>query len=126
MLLAISGLLLLFVSWGVFQWTLHRGRFRRYPYEQFVLVGASVLIGLNAVISTPSALHVAFFAVELVALAVLTWYMTAGARFSRGEISLAVGDRFPSFVLRDSHGEPFDSRELDGETALVLFYRGPW
>ena len=56
----------------------------------------------------------------------LVWYMTRGARFSRGEISLGVGDRFPSFSLRDSHGELFDSASLDGKTALILFYRGPW
>ena len=39
-MLAISGVLLLFVSWGVFQWTLGRGSYRRYPHEQFVLVRA--------------------------------------------------------------------------------------
>ena len=105
-MLAISGFLLLFVSWGVFQWTLGRGSYRRYPHEQFVLVGASAL--------------------ELAAFAMLVWYMTSGARFSRGAISLGVGDRFPSFSLRDSHGELFDSARLDGKTALILFYRGPW
>ena len=125
-MLAISGFLLLFVSWGVFQWSLGRGSYRRYPHEQFVLVGASVLIGLSTVIDRASVLHVSLFAIELVAFAMLVWYMTRGARFSRGEISLRAGDRFPSFSLPDSHGELFDSASLDGKTALILFYRGPW
>ena len=125
-MLAISGFLLLFVSWGVFQWTLRQGSFRRYPHEQFVLIGASVLIGLSTVLAEPSAFHVSLFAIELVMFLALVWYMAGGARFSRGEISLAVGDPFPSFSLRDSHGERFDSARLDGKMALVLFYRGPW
>jgi len=125
-MLAISGFLLLFVSWGVFQWTLSRGSYRRYPHEQFVLVGASVLIGLTTVLERASVLHISLFALELVAFVMLVWYMTRGARFSRGTISLGVGDRFPSFSLRDSHGELFDSARLDNKTALILFYRGPW
>jgi len=125
-MLAMAGLLLLFVSWGVFQWTLRRGSYRRYPHEQFVLVGASVLIGLTTVLDRASALHVSLFAVELAAFAMLVWYMTGGARFSRGPLSLTVGDRFPTFTLTDSHGEPFDSADLAGKTALILFYRGPW
>ena len=125
-MLAISGFLLLFVSWGVFQWTLRQGSYRRYPHEQFVLVGASVLIGLTTTLDRASVLHVSLFALELVAFAVLVWYMTGGARFSRGKIALSVGERFPSFALRDSRGELFDSASLDGKTALVLFYRGPW
>ena len=125
-MLAISGFVLLLVSWGVFQWTLARGSYRRDPHEQFVLVGASVLIGLTTVLDRASVLHVSLFAIELIALAILIWYMAGGARFSRGKISLAVGDRFPGFSLRDSHGELFDSASLDGKTALILFYRGPW
>ena len=69
---------------------------------------------------------VSVFAIELAAFAMLVWYMARGARFSRGEISLGAGDRFPSFSLPDSHGELFDSASLDGKTALILFYRGPW
>ena len=125
-MLAIFGFLLLFVSGGVFRWTLRQGSFRRYPHEQFVLVGASALVGLSTVLSEPSAFHVALFALELIAFVVLVGYMVGGARFSRGEISLATGDPFPSFSLRDSHGKLFDSTQLDGKTALILFYRGPW
>ena len=123
---AISGFLLLFVSWGVFQWTLRQGSYRRYPHEQFVVVGASVLIGLTTVLDRASILHVSLIVVELAAFAMLVWYMTGGARFSRGQIALAVGDRFPDFALVDSHGAVFESASLDGKTALVLFYRGPW
>ena len=125
-MLAISGVLLLFVSWGVFQWTLGRGSYRRYPHEQFVIVGTSVLIGLWTVLAEPKALHITLFALELAVFGMLVAYMVGGARFSRGGISLAAGDPFPSFSLRDSHGEPFDSTRLDGKTALILFYRGPW
>lgn len=125
-MLAILGLLLLFVSAGVFQWTLRRGSFRRYPHEQFIFVGGSALIGLSTVLAEPNWLHIVLFALELVAFGVLVWYMGGGARFPRGNISLRTGDPFPSFSLRDSHGELFDSARLDGKTALILFYRGPW
>lgn len=125
-MLAISGFVLLFVGWSVFQWTLRQGSYRRYPHEQFVLVGASVLIGLTTVLDRASVLHVSLFVIELAAFVMLVWYMIGGARFSRGEISLSVGDRFPTFALRDSHGDVFDSSKLAGKTALVLFYRGPW
>lgn len=125
-MLAISGFLLLFVSWGVFQWTLARGSYRRYPHEQFILVGASVLIGLSAVLAEPGPLHFSLLAIELAAFGMLVWYMAGGARFSRGEIALKPGDTFPSFTLPDSHGEIFDSARLTGKAALILFYRGPW
>ena len=125
-MLAISGILLLGLSAIVFRWTLGRGWFRRYPHEQFVLVGGSVLVGLVAALQQPSAWRVGLLIVELAAFAMLTWYMTAGARFSRGEVALEIGDRFPDFELRDSHGGTFDSSLLEGKTSLILFYRGPW
>ena len=125
-MLAILGILLLFFSWGVFQWSLRRGEFRRYPYEQFVLVGASFLIGLLSVLERASVLHVALFVVEAAALGTLTWYMSVGARFRRANIALSVGEPFPAFALTDSHGDIVESASLQGKTALYLFYRGPW
>lgn len=125
-MLAIAGFLLLFVAAGVFWWTLRRGSYRRYPHEQFVLVGASVLIGLTTVIDRPNGLHLTLFGMEVIVLGALVWYMARGARFSRGEISIRVGERFPSFSLPDSRGGTFDSSKLEGKAALILFYRGPW
>ncbi len=80
-------------------------------------------------LTSPNVVHWILFVVELVVLAVLTWYMSIGARFSRGETSLKLGERFPSFTLPDSRGGIFDSDSLlglDGKTALYLFYRGSW
>lgn len=125
-MLAVFGILLLIVSAIVFRWTLSKGWYRRYPHEQFVLVGASVLVGLTAALERPSFFRIALLIVELAAFAMLTWYMTAGARFSRGKIAVRVGDRFPDFELPDSRGETFDSSLLEGKTSLILFYRGHW
>ncbi len=128
-MLAFAGITLLFLSVVVFQWTLRRGKYRRYPFEQFALVGASAAIGLATVLTNPNIVHWGLFIVELVALTAVTWYMGIGARFSRGKISVKVGEPFPSFTLPDSRGGSFDSDSLeglDGKTALYLFYRGPW
>ena len=35
---------------------------------------------------------------------------------------LEVGDDFPSFVLQDENGEPFDSSELSGRRYVIYFY----
>ena len=128
-MLAFAGISLLVLSVVLFQWTLRRGKYRRYPFEQFALVGASAAIGFATVLTSPNVVHWILFVVELVVLAVLTWYMSIGARFSRGETSLKLGEPFPSFTLPDSRGGIFDSDSLeglDGKTALYLFYRGSW
>jgi len=125
-MLAISGILLLFLAFGVFWWTLARGIYHRRPYELFVPVGASALLGLGAVLERPTLVPMGLFAVELAALALLSWYMSVGARFSRGKLRVSVGDRFPDFALRSSRGELVESRGILGKTALYLFYRGPW
>ncbi|TDI39994.1 MAG: hypothetical protein E2P02_17605 [Acidobacteria bacterium] len=128
-MLALTGIALLFLSGVLFQWTLRHGKYRRYPFEQFALVGASAAIGFATVLTRPNVVHWVLFLVELVTLAGLTWYISIGARFSRGETSLKLGEPFPSFTLQDSRGGTFDSKSLqglDGKTALYLFYRGPW
>lgn len=128
-MLAVTGIALLFLSVFLFQWTLRRGKYRRYPFEQFALVGASAAVGLAAVLTSPNVVHWILFVVELLALTALTWYISVGARFSRGETNLKIGESFPSFALEDSRGGTFDSKSLqglDGKTALYLFYRGPW
>jgi len=125
-MLAVTGFALLFVAAFVFRWTLLRGRFRRYPYEQFVIVGASVFLGMLAVSRRATALSFLALGAEVVALGLLVWYMSVGARFRRGNVAVSVGDRFPRFTLPDSSGQPFDSTTLDGQTALYLFYRGHW
>ncbi len=128
-MLAFVGIAILVVSVFLFQWTLRRGKYRRYPFEQFALVGASAAIGFATVLTRLNVVHWVLFLVELVTLAGLTWYMSIGARFSRGETSLKLGEPFPSFTLQDSRGGTFDSKSLqglDGKTALYLFYRGPW
>lgn len=128
-MLAFVGITLLALSVFLFQWTLRHGKYRRYPFEQFALVGASAAIGFATVLTRPSVVHWILFIVELAALAALTWYISIGARFSRGAISVKVGESFPSFTLPDSRGGTFDSDSLagpDGKTALYLFYRGPW
>ena len=125
-MLAISGILLLIIAFGVFRWTLAHGVYHRYPYEQFILVGGSALIGLAAVLEAPSPFPIALFAVELGAFGLLLFYMSVGARFRREKIPLSVGDRFPDFSLRSADGDIVDSRSTRGKTSLFLFYRGPW
>ena len=128
-MLALTGIALLFLSGVLFQWTLRRARYRRYPFEQFALVGASAAIGFATVLTRPNLVYWILFVIELVVLTALTWYFSMGARFSRGETNLKLGEPFPSFALEDSRGGTFDSKSLqglDGKTALYLFYRGPW
>ena len=41
--------------------------------------------------------------------------------------NVAVGERFPAFILPDEHGEPFDLRsELIEGPLMFVFYRGDW
>lgn len=127
MMPAIAGLLLLAASVLLFFWTLRRGVFRRYPWEQFVLLGLAAAAGFGALWSRPGVVTLLLFGLEVAALAVFTWYFSIGARFSRGEVSVKAGDPLPRIQLPDSEGRPFDSDELVGKsTALYLFYRGDW
>ena len=83
MVLAAAGILLLATSAAVFFWTLRRGIFRRYPWEQFLLVGTSAALGLLAFLGQPDTPRSLLLALELAALASLTWYMGVGARLPR-------------------------------------------
>jgi hypothetical protein len=126
-MIAAAAVLLLLLGVAHFFWTLRRGIYRRIPYELFALVGGAALLGVFAALEHPATVTVGLFGVELVALALLTWYMGIGARFPRGEVAVKVGDRFPQFRLPDSEGGEFDSSSLAGRsTALYLFYRGDW
>jgi hypothetical protein len=41
--------------------------------------------------------------------------------------NIAVGERFPAFILPDEQGEPFDLRsELADGPLMLVFYRGDW
>jgi peroxiredoxin len=41
--------------------------------------------------------------------------------------NIAVGERFPTFILPNEHGEPFDLRsELIEGPLMLVFYRGDW
>jgi hypothetical protein len=41
--------------------------------------------------------------------------------------NIAVGERFPAFVLPDEQVEPFNLRsELAGGPLMLVFYRGDW
>jgi hypothetical protein len=126
-MVAIAALLLLASGLFVFFWTVRRGVYRRYPYELFVLAGASALVGLFAALESPGPVSVALAAVEGIALALLVAYVVKGARFSRGDVAVKVGDRFPAFRLPDSEGGAFESASMVGKSAaLYLFYRGDW
>jgi peroxiredoxin len=40
---------------------------------------------------------------------------------------IAVGVRFPAFILPDEQGEPFNLRKkLAGGPLMLVFYRGDW
>ena len=41
--------------------------------------------------------------------------------------NIAVGERFPAFILPDERGEPFNlGSELAGGPLMLVFYRGDW
>jgi hypothetical protein len=124
-MLAAAGISLLVVSAALFALRLRRGVYSRYPFEQFLLVGAAVVLGLLAAIANPGPATLALLAVEAVALAVVVRYLGIGARFSSEEAIIKTGERFPEFALADSEGATFQSRSLLGSSAaLYLFYRG--
>lgn len=126
-MLAAAGIFLLATSVAAFFWTLRRGIYRRYPWEQLVLVGTSTALGLLAVLGEPGPFAVLAFGVELAALAGVAWYLGMGARFARGRLPLAVGELLPRIQLPDSEGGSFDSDDLLGRSsALYLFFRGDW
>lgn len=126
-MLSIFGILFLVSAVYVFFWTLRKGNFRRYPWEQFVLLGIAVSLGARAVVERPSLLNGSLLFIELVALTGSLLYFGMGARFRRSRVSVLAGERLPSFTLPDSTGKPFHSESLEGETAaLYLFYRGDW
>lgn len=125
-MVATIGIALLFAAAIVFRASLSRGVYRRYPFELFGFVGASVVVGAVSVSRQPSWWSVLLLVVEVAAFAALIWYMSVGARFRRGKVSVAPGQKFPDFKLADSLGRTVDSTQLEGKTSLYLFYRGPW
>lgn len=51
------------------------------------------------------------------------WYSRFGRRDSA---LLSVGSPLPRFALRTANGDTFDSEQLAGAPAILLFYRGNW
>jgi hypothetical protein len=48
---------------------------------------------------------------------------------SRQEVAanaIQVGDTIPHFTAVDEHGQPFDSKSLDGHLVLIKFFRAHW
>jgi len=124
-MLAVAGVFLLALSAAFFFFRLRRGLYSRYPYEQFLLVGTAVVLGLLAAIANPRAVTLALLAVEIGALALVVRYFGIGARFPSMEVKVRAGERFPEVTLPDSEGGTFDSRSLLGSSAaLYIFYRG--
>jgi len=124
-MLAAAGILFLALSAVVFLFRLRRGIYSRYPYEQFLLIGAAVVLGLLAAIASPGPITLVLLAIELVALALVVRYLGIGARFPSHEAGVKTGERFPEFVLPHSDGGNFHSQSLLGSSAaLYIFYRG--
>ena len=124
-MLAWAGFLLVVSSAAIFFLRLRLGLYSRYPPEQFVLVGAAVILGLVAALSSPGPIPLVLLALEVAALAVVVRYLAIGARFPEEHVAVAPGDPFPEFTLPDSEGRLFESRVLQrGTPALYIFYRG--
>jgi len=124
-MLAATGVFCLILSAALFAFRLRRGMYSRYPFEQFVLIGAASVFGLLAAIANPGPIPLVLLAVELGALALVVRYLGVGARFPSDEASVKPGERFPELMLPDSEGESFHSRSLLGSSAvLYIFYRG--
>jgi hypothetical protein len=118
----------LFGASAILYWTtMSAGIYRRIPIEHYVLVGASAVVGLYALIREPSWRAAVIFFIVFVSLVFMAWYVHFGSVFRRGPINLKVGERFPEFTLSDSRGQPFSSRQRAGrQSVLYLFYRGNW
>ena len=126
-MVSILGILFLVSAGYAFFWTLRKGKFRRYPWEQFVFLVIAASLGAIAMVERPSLLNGSLLLIELVGLTVSFAYFGIGVRFRRSGVSVLAGKRLPSFTLPDSTGKPFRSESLEGETvALYLFYRGHW
>jgi len=124
-MLAAAGVLFLVLSAAAFAFRLRRGVYSRYPYEQFLLIGAAFVLGLLAAIADPGAVTLALVAVEIGALALVVRYLGIGARFPWNEVNVRAGERFPEVALPHSERGTFDSRSLLGSSAaLYIFYRG--
>lgn len=124
-MLAATGVFCLILSAALFAFRLRRGMYSRYPYEQFLLIGAASVFGLLAAIANPGPIPVVLLAMELGALALVVRYLGIGARFPSDEANVEAGERFPEFVLPDSEGGSHHSRSLLGTSAaLYIFYRG--
>ena len=120
--------LLLFGASAILYWrTLSAGVYRRIPIEHYVLMGASAVAGLFALLREPSWWAAVVFILVFVSLAFMGWYVHFGSVFQRGPINLEVGEMFPEFTLPDSKGQTFTSTHIVGkQSALYLFYRGDW
>jgi len=124
-MLAAAGVFFLALSTVVFFLRLRRGLYSRYPYEQFLLIGAAFVFGLLAAIANPGAVTLSLLALEIGALALVVRYLGIGARFPSHEVNVKAGERFPEFTLPDSEGGTFVSRSVLGSSAaLYIFYRG--
>jgi hypothetical protein len=123
--LAFAGFLLVVSSGAIFYLRVRLGLYSRYPYEQFVLVGAAVVVGLVAALTNPGVLTLLLLGLEIAALALVVRYLFIGERFPEAESTLKTGEPFPDFRLPDSEGRPFESRlQQRGTSALYVFYRG--
>src|SRR5262245_11238608 len=124
-MLAVTGVVFLALSVAAFFLRLQVGAYSRYPYEQFVLVGAAFVTGLASAIANPGFVSFGLLAVEAIALAMVVRFFGIGERFPNGEVGVKTGERFPDFTLPDSEGRLFHSRMLSGSAAaLYISYRG--
>jgi hypothetical protein len=122
---SLAGALLLIGAAASFIFRMKHGIYSRYPVEQFLFVGAALVLGLFGTLRDPGLLSLALLAVEIGAFTVVLIFFGVGSRFPRDEGRMKVGSRFPEFVLPDSDGGSFDSQRLLGSAAaLYVFYRG--
>ncbi len=124
-MVAALGLVCLVLSAVAFFLRLRLGLFSRFPYEQFLLVGAAFVLGLVAAIAEPGAVTLALLAIEAAAFVLVVRYLGIGTRIPGEGVAVKSGERFPDFALPDSEGGTVDSRSLLGSSAaLFVFYRG--
>lgn len=65
--------------------------------------------------------------VALAAALLFLMYVFWFSRFGRFDsVHLMVGNKLPSFSLVDTDGNSFSSASLEGDPAIVMFYRGNW
>lgn len=97
------------------------------PWPLVIALAAGGLLGVLALWRRPSIAKGAVVAIELLAVAVGLRFFFGMSVLPDHELSVGVGDSFPTYALQDQDGR-LHSGPADGsnKAKLFIFYRGDW